>query len=1041
MSDFRKPRADHPIYPKSAIYRPTTSRGWIVPKGLKGKKGGKKKKKGKKEKYDPEAIARVHQQTSRNKERELLQEQLDYRRAQRVVEEEQRVRAAELAEERRREERARFALEARQIRDQRDFFRQLGNAAAGIAVGVGARAGAAGGALGGGAAGGALGPGGGGGGGGLPPGPGGGRGGGGGGGGRGPPPPRGLPHGHLAPPPGHAVAHPPAPDAPDPERRFTDEDMRRAVAQAEQALAEALRAEGEAGMAALRAELEGRLEQQRREGRVSAEQEARARAELGEWQRAQLAEIQHAHDEEVRGRAEAERRARRAEEERDALARLRQDPDVVAAAARLRDTIDAHLPAAPPPQESTLRLEVPTPGSTPRDPVAEAEETLTPEQRRRQRQHTAAFWRQQVERHYAQWKTDIPTEWFGTTLRSILEGARPPSPRDFPLTDDPTSPLLHPVTPRGSGGRSSRNVTPSGGTGEGGERGGGERGGGTSARETLASRLAQGSPESPSPDPRGPAVQHPVGGDPKSREGPSEDIQPPPSGVGKEQEHPTPIEPVRVKPTPRPPTPPIIIGIPGEPPPPAPRIPPEVVRFQPEPQPAAGGRPFGKYNVVRHKRTGRVGWVSQGGIGEESIGGGSPDDIEVTFFKDPIPSRLDRAETAELRRLRKKKEHAESVLRRGTPAAIPLTSTEEDRFERLDRQDKASLQFPEEWEKAPHDVRQTTIGNIDDGDITPGERLELLRQIGKQTNRMVRLSHTREKDLFQPRASFEGRRLWLESDDWSAAGKKSHYRLSKAAQDAGFAPGEDERLFLHTYDPNHDRWLIQRERGHIEGVKGAQKNTSGRSNISHDDLIRHLEAQQVRVRIEGDQGEGGGFLAGAAEAAGAVGEGVGRLGGAAAGMMGGVIGAMGRGAYQAAGSPTARGVAEGAAGLAARAVIGAGRAAGGAAYEVGSGLSGLAAEGVADLYEHQVRAPGRIGQLPTAVGGLTGYEQSARPGLRLQTESELRREAEQAPVATGSSRAHPGFPRRITNPQPADLGGGGGASQGLGAANEPPVDW
>ena len=43
MSDFRKPRADHPIYPKSAIYRPTTSKGFIVPKGLKGKKGGKKK--------------------------------------------------------------------------------------------------------------------------------------------------------------------------------------------------------------------------------------------------------------------------------------------------------------------------------------------------------------------------------------------------------------------------------------------------------------------------------------------------------------------------------------------------------------------------------------------------------------------------------------------------------------------------------------------------------------------------------------------------------------------------------------------------------------------------------------------------------------------------------------------------------------------------------------------------------------------------------------------------------------------------------------
>ena len=109
--------------------------------------------------------------------------------------------------------------------------------------------------------------------------------------------------------------------------------------------------------------------------------------------------------------------------------------------------------------------------------------------------------------------------------------------------------------------------------------------------------------------------------------------------------------------------------------------------------------------------------------------------------------------------------------------------------------------------------------------------------------------------------------------------------------------------------------------------------------------------------------------------------------------------------------------------------------------EVGGGLAGLAAEGVADAYEAGVRAPARVAQLPTAGGGLTGFEQSGRPGLRLQTESELRREAEQAPVATfrGSGGAVPDVPRRVTDPRP--VGVRLGSPVGIGAANEPPVDW
>ena len=299
MSDFRKPRADHPIYPKSAIYRPTTSRGWIVPKGLKGKKGGKKRKKGKKATYDPETIARVHQQTSRNKERELLQEQLDYRRAQRVVEEEQRIRAAELAEDRRREERARFALEARQMGAQRAFFLQLGNAAAGIAAGVGARAGAAGGAIGGGGGGGALGG--------------------------------GAVGGAAPPAPAVAI---PLPDAP----RYNEQDLQRGIAQAEERMRQAAQQRDGGEVAAIRQAAAAEVDAARRADRLTAEQAARARAELeqrfaeqmeGLESRARAAEAgqQEAEEQVAAGREQIAQLQQQVlegqEEQEEALARLR----------------------------------------------------------------------------------------------------------------------------------------------------------------------------------------------------------------------------------------------------------------------------------------------------------------------------------------------------------------------------------------------------------------------------------------------------------------------------------------------------------------------------------------------------------------------------------------------------------------------------------------------------------------------------------------------------------------------------------------------
>ena len=1130
MSDFRKPRADHPIYPKSAIYRPTTSKGFIVPKGLKGKKGGKKKKKGKKAKYDPEAIARVHQQTSRNKERELLQEQLDYRRAQRVVEEEQRIRAAELAEERRREERERFALEARQMRDQRDFFRQLGNAAAGIAAGVGARAGAVGG---------------------------------------------GLPHAGVAAPAvgGGGVIH--LPDAP----RARQEDVDRRAAQVEADMRAAAQRGAQQEVDRIRQEAAAEIDAARQVGRLSDERARRERERLeqrfaeemeGLESRARAAEAQ-AQDAEAQvaaHRAQIEQLQQQVlegrvnqEEAREALRRLRalageeelepqgeggglvrqrtavggeraaqfgggrprrrpgeeapewvrNDPGVLAgwgeripplsrAAQERRGeerTAQLRTMAQDIQEEQGLRdsgwtdatqslveggafADYGVPGM---DDTAQAEldqirESLvfTDESRRERQRRIAA----------------ANARWFDFLERRRIEsGARGTfRPKHSPSMDALSAQLALEdlgAQPEPQGGGAPRGPTPPPTEGRGsrpkppGGRGGGSRG--RSARNVVsredsdaARRELQQIVDKPFlGGGEGPAVQHPVGDDPKSREQPRpeefvperQEGQVPEEDPAKKRErewrekgsgrpyHELPDwykyggEPRRsethkvVKPTPeqKPPKEPFIRGEPDweVPQPRGVLVEPHV---QPEPQ-AEGGvvTPFGKYNIVRHKRTGRLGWVSEGGVGE--AGGEAPDAIEVSFFKDreaarsgrldrlaaelAPPPRLGEDEDRERQRLSKKHQQAESDRRRQVQAPTQFLPQEADRLSELERRHEASLQLPTD----PHQVRSTTFSGVDEGDMTPEERLELLRQIGKQTNRNVRLSHTGEKQPFQERASFEGKRLWLESDDWGSAGGKAHYRLSKRAQEDG--EGEGERLFIHSYDRKNDRWLIQREKGHIEGVKGAKKNTSGRSNISHEDLVRHLQAQQVRLRRDGDQAEGGGFLAGAAEAAGAVG----RLGAAGAGMMGGAIGGAARVAWEAAGSPTARDVAGGAAGLAARAVTGAGSA----AYEVSSGLAGLAAEGVADAYEHNIGAPARVARLPSAPGAQTGYEQTGRPEVRLQTESELRREAEQTPVATfrGSGGAVPDVPRRITDPRPAGVRLG--SPVGLGAANEPPVGW
>jgi len=1083
MSDFRKPRADHPIYPTSAIYRPTTSRGFIVPKGLKGKKGGKKRKKGKKATYDPDAIARVHQQTSRNKERELLQEQLDYRRAQRVVEEEQRIRAAELAEDRRREERARFALEARQMRDQRDFFRQLGNAAAGIAAGVGARAGAAGGAIGGGGGGGALG---------------------------------GGAVGGAAPP--HAAAIP-LPDAP----RYTEQDLQRGIAQAEERMRQAAQQRDGGEVAAIRQAAAAEVDAAREAGRLTDEQAVRARAELQQRFDEQIEGLESRARAAEAGQQEAEAEVERLqqqvlegqEEQEEALARLRSIAEYggrsawgASALGLVRQQTAVGSPGeefergtaelrtmAQDIQEEQGRqssswadatqslvdggafADYGVPGM---DDTAQAEldairESLvfTDESRRERQRRTAAAnkrWfdflgRRRIEtgaRGTFRPKHSPSMEALSQQLALEDQGAQPEP--EGQIGGEPRGPTPPPPTEGGG----SRPQPPGEGRGSRG-RGGGSRG--RSSRKVVTREESEAARRDlqqivDKPFLGGgavPDVQRAIAEPAEPQEGgrreefvpekpvrqvPEEDPTAREERLRREKGSGRPYDELpdwykyggeprrsetharfrrRESPSGNP-----------DPPPPEP-LPPHV---EPEPE-AEGGvvTPFGKFNVVRHRRTGRLGWVSKGGVGEGEAE--APDAIEVSFFKNreaartgrldrleaalAPPPRLGESEERERRRLSKKQQKADSDRLRQVQAPTTMTADEADRLSELDRRNEASLQLPTD----PHEVRSTTFSSVDEGDITPEERLELLRQIGKQTDRNVRLSHTGEKQPFQERASFEGKRLWLESDDWKSAGGKAHYRLSKMAQEQGESEGE--RIFIHSYDRKKDTWLIQREKGHIEGVKGAKKNTSGRSNISHEDLVRHLQAQQVRLRRDGDQAEGGGFLAGAAQAA----EAVGRLGADAAGMMGGAVGGAARIAWEAAGSPTARDVAAGTGRLAARGVV----AAGSAALEVGGGLAGLAAEGVADAYEAGVRAPARVAQLPTAGGGLTGFEQSGRPGLRLQTESELRREAERAPVATfrGSGGAVPDVPRRVTDPRP--VGVRLGSPVGIGAANEPPVDW
>ena len=139
--------------------------------------------------------------------------------------------------------------------------------------------------------------------------------------------------------------------------------------------------------------------------------------------------------------------------------------------------------------------------------------------------------------------------------------------------------------------------------------------------------------------------------------------------------------------------------------------------------------------------------------------------------------------------------------------------------------------------------------------------------------------------------------------------------------------------------------------------------------------------------------------------------------------MGGAVGGAARLAYEAAGSPTAGDVAAGTGRLAARAVTGGARA----AYEVAGGLGSLALEGAADLYETGVRAPQRIGELPTAGGGQTGHEQfgSGFHRARLLTESEIEAERGATHTYRGSGGAHPDHPRVVTDPQPVGRGGGG----------------
>ena len=312
-------------------------------------------------------------------------------------------------------------------------------------------------------------------------------------------------------------------------------------------------------------------------------------------------------------------------------------------------------------------------------------------------------------------------------------------------------------------------------------------------------------------------------------------------------------EETRVRPSPRAAEPETEPFIRGEP---------EWERPRPQVPPERQPRGYGWGNIVRHKKTGRLGWVrpTHGAVG------GLHQDFELSFFKQtggiPLPSANEQQpfgdeEEDQLRevkkRLRTKYGYGDLKREKHWQSARPgseLTSLDVIRA-KLEKSDPPLLKEFDRLrvleEEAQEDItraRGSTAEAVEEADLTPRERLELLRAAGRQSNTIIRTSLGGERDLYKATDAFEGKRLWV-SGDFGRKGLRGFTSFRSAVKRHG-APVEEERGFIHSYEPAVDRWVIQREKGH----EGTSADVSGRSTIGHKGLMKLLDDETLVVERE-----------------------------------------------------------------------------------------------------------------------------------------------------------------------------------------------
>ena len=283
---------------------------------------------------------------------------------------------------------------------------------------------------------------------------------------------------------------------------------------------------------------------------------------------------------------------------------------------------------------------------------------------------------------------------------------------------------------------------------------------------------------------------------------------------------------------------------------------------RPQVPPERKPRGYGWGNIVRHKKTGRLGWVrpTHGAVG------GLHQDFELSFFKQtggiPLPSANEQQpfgdeEEDQLREVKKKlrSRYGYGDLKREQQwqSARPgseLTSLDVIRA-KLEKSDPPLLKEFDRLrvleEEAQEDItraRGSTAEAVEEADLTPRERLELLRAAGRQSNTIIRTSLGGERDLYKATDAFEGKRLWV-SGDFGKKGLRGFTSFRSAVKRHG-APVEEERGFIHSYEPAVDRWVIQREKGH----EGTSADVSGRSTIGHKGLMKLLDDETLVVERE-----------------------------------------------------------------------------------------------------------------------------------------------------------------------------------------------